>query len=102
MCKPFSFAAVLVLMFGTAQAANAAGGRRYYYRSIPSDSAAVRQPAAKAPAAQAQTGRQTYRRYSAAPGGAAQRSSTRSAPARMGRSPYGPSYWRADRKILGY
>lgn len=95
MSKLFSVALFGLLICGTAQAASAAGGRRNYYRSVPSDSAAIRQPAAQA-------NRQSYRRYSAAPSGATMRSSTRSVPSRMGRSPYGPSYWRADRKILGY
>lgn len=95
MSKIFSVALFGLLICGTAQSAHAAGGRRYYYRSIPSDSAAIRQPAAQA-------NRQSYRRYSVAPSGAATQGSTRAAPARMGRSAYGPNYWRADRKILGY
>lgn len=92
-------AALAYFVVGVLPVAIAGGGRRDPYRYQASSSSASRQQAARPPAA---TGRQTYRRYSAAPAGAATQTPSRSAPARMGRSGYGPNYWRADRKILGY
>ena len=102
LSRLFVLSALGCFVLGVLPMASAAGGRRYPYRYQSSASAATRQPAGGAPTSAARSDRQTYRRYSTAPASGAAQSSTRSVPARNGRSGYGPNYWRADRKILGY
>ncbi|HUY34697.1 MAG TPA: hypothetical protein VMV69_18270 [Pirellulales bacterium] len=80
--------------------------RRYYYSYRPAPAAKVLSPAA--PAASTQANRQAVRRYSYVPNapsyGAAR--TYRAAPTYLAapamRGTYGPQFWRADRKVLGY
>jgi hypothetical protein len=108
--RSFFFLAVaaVALAFLTADDAQA-GGRRARYYSYGVARPTVSQPATSQarPSNMAQSN--TIRRYSYAPS-TSQSSTTRYSysPANngrrqvMGTAPYGASYWRADRKVLGY